>query len=145
MSTRTPSSLPSITARPSPEEKAQFVNAAAARGVSESALALSAIRSYLGTVRAVSRGMDDAVQHRTRARDRITIRLRPGDGQWIARRAQARGMTRCAYLAALVRAHVSSNPPIPEDEIQILKRVVSSLGELGRAVANQRGTELTRA
>ena len=41
------SRAPSITARPSPAEKQRFAELAAARGISESALALIAIRALL--------------------------------------------------------------------------------------------------
>ena len=41
------SRLPSITARPTPAEKERFATLAASRGMSESALALIAIRSLL--------------------------------------------------------------------------------------------------
>src|SRR2546422_10961299 len=94
------STLPSITARPSPDEKRRFATLAAARGLSESALALTAIRAVLAT--------DSGSQHqvsptaaRVVATDRITIRLRPGDRETITRRAAQRGMKASTYLAAL--------------------------------------------
>jgi hypothetical protein len=40
--------LPSITVRPSPEEKARFATLAAVSGLSESALAMEAIRMVIG-------------------------------------------------------------------------------------------------
>jgi hypothetical protein len=100
----TRSTAPSITARPSAEEKVRFASVAAARGMSEAALALSAIRAAIGTGSASScePQLGDA---RVSATDRITIRLRPGDGEWITHRAAQRGMKRSAYLSALVRVH----------------------------------------
>jgi hypothetical protein len=79
----TRSSLPSITVRVSANEKNWFATLARSRGLSESALALSAIRSVkdLGSLDPYAAGP------RSPATDRITIRLRPGDGQAIARRA----------------------------------------------------------
>lgn len=143
MNTRTASSSPSITARPSPEEKARFVSVAEERGLTESALALSAIRAYLGVYPAKQSPIKTDSEPNVRPKDRITIRLRPGDGRWIAQRAQQRGMTRSAYLAALVRAHVSVNPPIPEEEIRILKRAVIGLDNLSRAISGVKGNELS--
>jgi hypothetical protein len=127
------SSLPSITVRPSPDEKERFATLAAARGLSESALALTAIRGVIATD---SGSLDPcATSKRTPATDRITIRLRPGDGEAIARRAEERGMKPSTYLAALVRAHVARNPPWPADELAALKQSVVVLAGLGRLMA----------
>ncbi len=109
--------------------------------MTESALALSAIRSYLGSDPAIRASILNEPQ--IRATDRITIRLRPGDGRWIARRAQERGMKSSAYLAALVRAHVACDPPLPMEKIRILKRAVTVLVDLGRIVNNKIPTEIT--
>jgi hypothetical protein len=136
-----PAASPSITARPSPAEKARFASLAVEAGLSESALALRAIRAYLDAAPAQS-GVETPPQ-RLRATDRITIRMRPGDGQWIARRAAERGMTPCAYLAALVRAHIGRQPPLPNEELRILKRAVVVVGEMARIVGNKSPTALT--
>jgi predicted DNA binding CopG/RHH family protein len=76
-------------------------------GVSESALALVAIRNLLGPDEEKSE--TPTATERIAATDRITIRLRPGDGAAIARRAAGRGMKASGYLSALVRAHVCGN------------------------------------
>ena len=104
--------------------------------MSEAALALSAIRAAIGTGTASScePHVGDA---RVSATDRITIRLRPGDGEWIARRAAQRGMKRSAYLSALVRAHVAQNPPLPANELAALKLSVVVLAGLGRLLARE--------
>lgn len=133
--------MPSITARPSPEEKARFVSVAVSKGMTESALALRAIRMYLSFAPAAPNTWPDTW---VRATERITIRLRPGDGGWVARRAAERGMQSSGYIAALVRAHVSRNPPLPADEIRALKRAVSVLAEMGRVVNSKSSTQLTR-
>jgi hypothetical protein len=125
---------PCITARPSVLEKMRFRALALRSGMSESALALVAIRSLLG---------EDAKTFETRATsmerlaatDRITIRLRPGDGAVIARRAAARGMKASGYLSALVRAHVRGNPPLPHVELAALKSSVTVLAGLGQVFA----------
>ncbi len=68
------------------------------------------------------------------ATDRITIRMRPGDGDSIARRAAQRGMKPSAYLAALVRAHVAMNPPLTANELAALKHSVAVLAGVGRVL-----------
>jgi hypothetical protein len=122
--------LPSITARPTPAEKERFATLAASRGMSESTLALIAIRSLLAC-KDVSE-TDAAPRHRERSTDRITIRLRPGDRRVINERANRREMKASTYLAALVRAHIATNPPIPENELAAYKHGVILLAGLGR-------------
>ena len=127
--TRSP--LPSITIRLSPEEKEWFATLARSRGVSESTLALSTIRSIgdSGCLDPYTTGP------RAPATDRITIRLRPGDGQAIVRRAADRGMKPSGYLAALVRAHLNANPPLSSGELKELKQSVAVLAALGTLLA----------
>jgi hypothetical protein len=125
------SPLPSITIRLSPREKEWFATLARSRGVSESTLALSTIRS-IGD----SGCLDPyATGPRTPATDRITIRLRPGDGETIDRRAAQRGMKPSAYLAALVRAHVAASPPLATQELMALKQSIVVLTGLGTLLA----------
>jgi hypothetical protein len=126
--------LPSITARPSPNEKERFTALAARAGISESALALIAIRDVLDPD-AKPIGESEPPPASGPAKDRITIRLRPGDGASIARRAAQRGMKSSAYVAALVRAHVARNPPWPENELATLKQSVVVLAGMGRLLA----------
>jgi len=118
---------PSITVRPTAEEKRRFSELAATRGVSEATLALIAIRSLLGSNDPAP--VPSEADHGP-ATDRITIRLRPGDGQLIAARAAKRGLKCSAYLAALIRAHVAANPPLAADELSGLKQAVFILAKL---------------
>ena len=66
--------------------------------------------------------------------DRITIRLRPGDGRAIAVRAERRGLKPSTYIAGLVRAHVAANPPLAVDELQAVKEAVIQLTAIGGAL-----------
>jgi hypothetical protein len=78
---------PSITARPTAEEKQLFIELAASRGLSESALAIVAIRALLDSNHPIRQpGTSPA---REPATDRIIIRLRPGDRRAINVRAAA--------------------------------------------------------
>lgn len=135
MACRSTRPIPSITARPSPNEKERFAALAARAGISESALALIAIRDVLNPD-AQPIGESEVPQALGPATDRITIRLRPGDGASIARRAAHRGMKPSAYVAALVRAHVARDPPWPGKELATLKQSVVVLAALGRLLAD---------
>ena len=128
-----------ITARASREEKARFATLAARAGLSESALAMIAIRRVLDPDGKPLRDAEPKPGLGP-ATDRITIRLRPGDGLSVARRAVQRGMKPSAYIAALVRAHVAANPPWPENELAALKQSVAALGSVGRLMAQSAKT-----
>jgi hypothetical protein len=125
---------PSITTRASAEEKARFVTVAASSGLSELALALKAIRMVLQPDTCPTRPYASAPTGVV-ATDRITIRLRLGDGEAIARRASQRGMKASTYLAALVRVHVAANPPLAAQELSALKRSMVVLAATGRLLA----------
>jgi hypothetical protein len=126
--------VPSITARPSVDEKRRFAELASSRGVSESTLALIAIRSLLD-----SNGLFPACppseNRNLPSTDRITIRLRPCDRLAINERASRRSLKDSTYLAALVRAHVSKNPPLVADELATLKKAVAVLSALRSLLA----------
>ena len=126
------STAPSITARPTPEEKRMFSGVAAKLQLSESTLALIAIRTLLDSdVRdqpSLTSSTDPAV-------DRITIRLRPGDRLAIRHRAAERRMKDSAYIAALVRGHVAANPPLATQELATFKAAVSVLASFSRILA----------
>ena len=126
-----------IAAWATPERKGQFATLAASRGLSESKLLGLLIDSVL------ERNPVDAA-HDMRPReleeeDRITLRLRPGDGQWLRLRAQARGMKFTTYAAALIRAHVRANPPMPLDELARLERGLAEISAISRRLTQIAG------
>jgi hypothetical protein len=125
---------PSITARPALAEKERFAQLAASSGISESALALIAIRALLES-NGPPTGATTNGPRREPATDRITVRLRPGDGRAISQRAAQRGMRASTYLAALVRAHIAANPPLAVDEIETLKQGVVLLAKIGQSLS----------
>ena len=127
--------IPSITARPTLAEKERFAQLAASSGISESTLALIAIRALLESKGPLASATAPE-PGRQPATDRITIRLRPGDGHAINQRAAQRGMRASTYLAALVRAHVSASPPLTVDELAVLKQGVAVLANLGRSMSD---------
>jgi hypothetical protein len=126
---------PSVTARPTHAEKQRFVEIAASRGISESALALIAIRAVLESDGSAI-GTESASSGRQPATDRITIRLRPGDRLALDERAARRGIRSSTYLAALARAHIAASPPLTIDELTILKQGVAVLAKLNRSLAH---------
>ncbi len=127
-----PAACPTITIRVPPEVKALFSELAAKQGVSESALALRGVRWLLDCA---DRFPPHPVQETGPATDRITIRLRPGDGRGIAIRASRRAMKPSAYLAGLVRAHIALDPPLATTELAALKQAVAILAGIGSQLA----------
>ena len=134
MSSGTRSWLPTLTVRLTPDEKRQFVELAADHGLSEAALALAAIRAVLAPGGAAALNIPTAPP-REPATDRITIRLRPGDGAALDARAAQRGMKASTYLAALVRSHVTANTVLTADELHTVKQAVVVLGGVGRVLS----------
>jgi hypothetical protein len=126
------STAPSITARPTPQEKRSFAEVAAKLRVSESTLALIAIRTLLASD---VPDLPPRASSSEPAVDRITIRLRPGDRLAIRHRAGERRMKDSAYIAALVRGHVAANPPLATQELAAFKAAVSVLAGFGRLLA----------
>jgi hypothetical protein len=124
------STAPSITARPTPQEKRSFAEVAAKLRVSESTLALLiAIRTLLDSN---VPDLPPRTSSSNPAVDRITIRLRPGDRLAIRNRAAERRMKDSAYIAALVRGHVTANPPLATHELAVFKAAVSVLAAFSR-------------
>src|SRR6185437_12272972 len=69
------------------------------------------------------------------ATDRITIRLRPGDGAALEARAARRRMKASTYLAALVRSHIAANMVLTADELDSVKKAVVVLAGVGRLLS----------
>ena len=73
-------------------------------------------------------------------RQRLSIRLQPGDIAIVSRRAAGRRMKPATYIAALVRAHLVVDPPLPSKEFAALERLTAELSAVGRNV-----NQVTRA
>lgn len=127
------SRLPCITIRLTAVEKHRFADLAASRGQSESQLGLTAIRILLQSNDGEFPPASVAPLKES-ASDRITIRLRPGDRRAIAERAGRRRAKASTYLAAMVRAHLSQNPPLTEHELGAFKQAVVVLAGVGRTL-----------
>src|SRR5258708_5555020 len=124
------SSRSSITAWPTRDQKTGFAALALSRGLSESKLLGLLIDSVLERNPLASAG--DERHDEIGEGDRITLRLRPGDGKWLRLQAQRRGMKYTSYAAALIRAHVRANPPMPIEELAQLERSLAEISAIGR-------------
>ena len=119
-----------IAAWATPERKSQFAALAASRALSESRLLGLLIDSVLE--RNPVEEVGEAHEGQAGKGDRITLRLRSGDGKWLRLRAQRRGMKYTTYAAALIRAHVRADPPMPIEELARLERGLAQISVIGR-------------
>src|SRR5690349_5741923 len=121
-----------IAAWTTPEKKNQFAGLAASHGLSESKMLGLLIQSVLTSNSVDAASAVDIPQYPER--DRITIRLRPGDGSLLRSRARARDMNYTTYAAALIRAHVRASPPMPAAELAKLERNLGEVTAIARAM-----------
>lgn len=134
--TRLPTNLrtrASITAWPSPDQKAGFAALADSRGLSQSKLLGLLIEALLAR-RPIAQAAGQ-VQAESSERDRITVRLRPGDGKLLRSRAQRRCMSYTTYVAALIRAHLRADPPMPLEELGKLERSLAEVSAISRSLS----------
>ena len=113
-----------------PERKGRFAALAHSRGLSESRLLGLLVDSVLER-----NPIDESSEVRHDAAgegDHISLRLRPGDGKWLRLRAERRGMKYTTYAAALIRAHVRADPPMPLEELARLERGLADISAIGR-------------
>ena len=122
-----------------PEQKAQFAALAGSRGLSQSKLLGLLVDAVLARNPIESAPEED--WGGARRGDRVSLRLRPGDGKLLRVRAQARGMKYTTYAAVLIRAHLRAHPPMPLGELAKPERSLAkvsaigeSLGEIARAM-----------
>ena len=125
-----PHSRSSVTAWPTRDQKVAFAALARSRGLSESKLLGLLIDSVMDRNPIEPAGDDRHGE--AGKRDRITLRLRPGDGEWLRLRAHARGMKYTTYAAALIRAHIRANPPMPLEELARIERSLAEISAIGR-------------
>src|SRR3954451_20054996 len=103
------------------EFKEHFGRVAKAQGLSESAL----LRRLLENMVVPAREPDDLeitpVEELPSAR-RVSVRLRADDLLLLRERARARSLPTSTYVSYLVRSHLTAQPPLPTDELAVLKR-----------------------
>jgi len=111
-----------------PEQKARFAALALSRGLSQSRLLGLVIDAVLAR-----NPIEQAAKENPRGAgrgDRVSLRLRPGDGRLLRLRAQARGMKYTTYAAALIRAHLRTSAPMPLVELAQLERSLAKVSAL---------------
>ena len=135
-----------IAAWASAEAKARFSALAASRGLSESKL-LGLVIDALLTRNPIDAGAEQQAAKAAKA-DRISVRLRPGDGTRLRERARARGMNYTTYAAVLIRSHLFTKPPMPLKELSRLEgglaqvsAIAGSLRQIARAVRQEEGLD----
>ena len=116
-----------------PEQKAQFAALAGSRGLSQSKLLGLLVNAVLAR-NPVETAAEEAWGGAGRG-DRVSLRLRPGDGKLLRARAQARGMKYTTYAAVLIRAHLRANPPMPLDELAKLERSLAEVGAVAESLS----------
>ena len=128
-----------IAAWAAPEQKARFAALAASRGLSQSKLLGLVVDAVLA--RNPIHRIGEERPGRAGRGDRVSLRLRPGDGKLLRQRAQARGMKYTTYGAALIRAHLQASPPMPVGELAKLEQslaavtvIAESLDQIARAL-----------
>jgi hypothetical protein len=119
-----------IATRARADQKARFRALAASRGLDESKLLTLLIDRVLEKNPPPLEETQPSTARVSGAR--ITIRLRAGDVARLAQRSGARGLKPSSYLAALARAHLRGDPPLPMSELAAVKRAVAELGAIGR-------------
>jgi len=112
-----------------PEVQARFRALAAARGLTESKCLGAMIEMMTQLPLAVAPPLSTEAMP---VSERLTVRLRPGDGAGIVARATARGCKPSTYVAALVRAHLIESPVIPAEELRQLSRALEAVSAAGR-------------
>jgi hypothetical protein len=123
---------PRVTVRLTIDKKSRFGALAASRGLSESGLLRELIASVLGPI-----AHDPAVEEahaELGMTDSFRIWLRPGDGKLLRVRAHEREMSYSAYVAALIRAHLRADPPMPFGELAQLERTLAEISAMGRSL-----------
>lgn len=119
-----------VRTRLSTARKQAFANLAQREGLTEAGLLRRLVRHAIATEEArqpnESRNEDD----RRRRNDRLTIQIHPADRRALQERGAARNITASRYVTALVRAHIDTQPRLPNEEFQALRDLVEQLNNL---------------
>lgn len=123
---------PLIAARVTPETKNRLRAIAHERQITESALLKRLIENaLLPTLAMTAETAAEPVEQVARGA-RLYVRLRPEDHLLLRERATARGIAAATYASFLLRAHLRAVTPMPDRELEELKRSVAALSAIGR-------------
>jgi len=129
----------------SPETKARLRALAQQRQLTESALLQRLVEGALLQVAGLSEEEAATSLEPIRRGARLYVRLRPDDHLLLRERAEGRGMAAATYASMALRAHLRAVTPLPDRELDELRRAIGELGMIGRnlnqiaRVANQSG------
>lgn len=126
-----------LRCRVSPEVLSRFEALARRRGVDVPTLLRQLVGDALEADAAASMDAGELVSIVDARIERLTVRLRPGDGALLRDRAEARGLKPSTYLAHLVRGHLRQAPGIPVSELVQLKQAAAAVAELARCIRSQ--------
>jgi hypothetical protein len=115
------------------DSRARFAAIAKAQGLSESALLRRLVESVLIATVAVSTTSPEPLEPIAPS-GRISVRLRADDLLFLRERAKARELPTSTYVSFLIRAHLRARTPIPNAELETLKRSVAEVGAIGRNI-----------
>ena len=118
--------------RVSAETKARLSVLANERGLTESALLHKLIElALLQTAGLPDQEALQAVPPVARGA-RLYVRLRSEDHLLLRERAEGRGMPAATYASLVLRAHLRAVTPLPDRELDELRRSIATLGAIGR-------------
>lgn len=111
------------------EQQLRFAQLAASRGLSSSRLLALMVEAIVTKhASAASTGTQvQAMRIPSQASSKYTLRLQSEEAVLFEHRAQRRQMQPSSYAAQVLRAHLRKNPPLPYEEFQQIKRLVSEL------------------
>jgi len=130
-------SLKQLATWVTPEMQGRIKSLAELRGITVSNLLGELADEAVNAGASVTRGTAGS---RDTRRQRISIRLQPGDIAAVGRRAVLRRMRPATYIAALVRSHLVEDPPLPPAELAVVERAVAEISAIGRNL-----NQITRA
>lgn len=111
------------------EQQRRFAQLAGSRGLSSSRLLALMVEAIVTKhASAVSPGTQvQASRSPSQPSTKYTLRLHNDEAVLLEHRAQRRQMQPSSYAAQVLRAHLRNNPPLPYEEFQQIRRLVSEL------------------
>jgi hypothetical protein len=112
------------------DTRERFAACARSQGVSESALLKRVIEALIGGGSVPNGTL--APPEPVPASGRLSVRLAVDDLLFLRERARSRGMPSATYVSLLVRSHLRNLSPIPDNELNELKRAIGAVSAIGR-------------
>jgi hypothetical protein len=123
---------PHIAFRVSPETKAALHALAQQRNLSDSAFLQKLVELTVLQHAGVTEAQLAAPVEPCARGARVYVRLRPEDHLLLRERAEGRGLATATYASMVLRAHLRAVTPLPDRELDELKRSVAAVTAVGR-------------